>query len=134
MAVIALEGMRFYAYHGFYEEERIVGNYYTLDVYVKTGVFKAAMSDDLFATVNYETIYFLCQTEMRRPTKLLETLVQRMIDRLMEQFEGKVSGIKIRLTKLNPPLRGSVDRAFVEMTSGSFGGSSDDAGGFKFPL
>ena len=134
MAVIALEGMNFYANHGFYEEERIIGGHFILDVYVNASVFQAAMTDDLYSTVNYETIYFLCQTEMRKPTKLLETLVQRMINRLQEQFEGKVSGIKIRLTKLNPPLRGSVDKAYVEMTSGNFGGGSKGGGGFNFGI
>lgn len=134
MATIALEGMHFYAYHGFYEEERMVGNHFILDVYVNTAVFRAAMTDDLYATVNYETIYFLCQTEMKKPTKLLETLVQRMIDRLQEQFEGKVSGIKIRLTKKNPPLRGRVEKAYVEMSSGNFGQSSstESLRGFNF--
>lgn len=128
MAVIALEGMHFYAHHGFYEEERIIGNHFILDVYVNTSVFQAARTDDLYSTVNYETIYFLCQTEMRKPTKLLETLVQRMVDRLEEQFEHKVSGIKIRLTKQNPPLRGRVEKAYVEISSGNFGGSAPSRG------
>lgn len=134
MAIIALEGMHFYAHHGFYEEERIIGNHYILDVYVNATVFHAAMTDDLYSTVNYETIYFLCQTEMKKPTKLLETLVQRMVDRLQEQFEGKVTGVKIRLTKRNPPLRGSVEKAYVEITSGSFGGGAPGGGmgGFDF--
>ena len=34
MAVIALEGMRFFAYHGFYPEENIIGTNYVVDVYI----------------------------------------------------------------------------------------------------
>ena len=67
---------------GFMKKNESLASHFILDVYVNAGVFQAAMTDDLYSTVNYETIYFLCQTEMRKPTKLLETLVQRMINRL----------------------------------------------------
>lgn len=131
MATIALEGMHFYANHGFYEEERLIGNHFVLDVYLSAAVFRATMTDDLFATVNYETVHFLCQTEMKKPTKLLETVVQRIMDRLQEHFEGKISGIKIRLTKLNPPLKGLVDKAYVEISAGSFS-AGEKGGGLMF--
>ena len=54
MSQIALEGMRFYAYHGFYEEEQIIGNNYVIDVYIKTNFSEAAETDDLYKTINYE--------------------------------------------------------------------------------
>ena len=53
MQQISLEGMRFYAYHGVYEEEQIIGNYYTVDVYIHTDFSKASESDDIFETINY---------------------------------------------------------------------------------
>jgi dihydroneopterin aldolase len=34
MAVIGLEKVRFYAYHGYYEEENIIGGEFELDVFV----------------------------------------------------------------------------------------------------
>lgn len=120
MALIALEGMHFYAFHGFYKEEQIIGNHYYLDVYVNTNIAGAAASDDLFATVNYETVYLICQAEMRRPAKLLETLARNIALRLREHFE-RVQGVRIRVRKMNPPLGGAVDSAFVEYEEGSMG-------------
>jgi len=121
MATIALEGMHFYAYHGFYEEERKIGNHYTVDVYLDSHIARAAAADDLFSTVNYETVYFICQSEMRRPTKLLETLAQTIADRLQGHFDY-AQRIKVRVRKMNPPLGGRVDSAFVEYQTGSDGG------------
>jgi dihydroneopterin aldolase len=120
MATIALEGMHFYAYHGFYEEEQIIGNHYTVDVYITTPIARAAAADDLFSTVNYETVYFMCQSEMRRPTKLLETLAQSIADRLQGHFDH-AQRVRVRVRKMNPPLGGRVDSAYVECEAGGGG-------------
>ena len=117
MATIALEGIHFYAYHGFYEEEQIIGNEYVIDVYVNTSTFAASVSDDLFRTVNYETLYLICQMEMRKKHKLLETVAQRILDRINAQFDN-AQGAKVRVRKLNPPIDGCVDSAYVEVDTG----------------
>jgi 7,8-dihydroneopterin aldolase/epimerase/oxygenase len=128
MAIIALEGVRFFARHGYYEEERIIGNDFILDVYVDADTQLAAVADDLFSTINYETLYLICQSEMRKPAKLLESLAQKIANRISDHFEH-ATGVKVRLRKLAPPLGGRVDSAFVEVATGSFGPSSfGDAG------
>lgn len=161
MAIIALEGMHFRSYFGFYEEERITGNQFVVDVQVETNISKAVEVDELYEasdqededneplSVNYEMIYELCKIEMTRkelskeeierrkklpkipgkiadeegikqPAKLLETLAQRIADRLHKQFKS-VRGAKVRVKKLNPPLSGRVDCAWVEVSTGTFG-------------
>lgn len=128
MATIALENMRFYGKHGFYEEERILGNEFLLDVTVDANTMSAAMTDDLFSTVNYETIYFICQSEMKKPVQLIETLAQNIVSRINEQFDN-VTGVKVKVKKLNPPLGGRVGSASVEVGVGSLGGGSSIGGG-----
>ncbi len=133
MATIALEGMRFYAYHGFYEEERIIGNTFIVDLYIETNIRRAAAGDDLFATVNYETAYFICQSEMRKPVRLLETLAQSIADRIMGQFE-RVKSARVRVRKMAPPLGGPVESSYIEVTAGSVekgGGGGRDPFGFE---
>lgn len=119
MATIAIEGARFYAYHGFYEEEQILGSEYLLDVFVEADIEAAAEEDDLFATVNYETLYLICQVEMRKPSQLIETVGQRIMDRIGDMFP-KIFGIKLRIRKLNPPLGGRVDCSAIEFNIGVF--------------
>ncbi|MEM8527749.1 MAG: dihydroneopterin aldolase [Bacteroidota bacterium] len=123
MAVIALEGIHFHAFHGYYEEENLMGGEFVIDIYVTLpSVQKAASSDDLDGTVNYETIYFICKAEMKKTSKMIENVAQRILDRLTYQYGEKVQSIKIRLKKLNPPLGGRVACAYVELESGSGGG------------
>ena len=116
MALIALEGMRFYAHHGFYEEEQIIGNYFVVDVYVESNpknYKKAVAEDDLYKTINYETIYLIVQREMKNNTKLLETLADKIVYHIKAHFDG-LKEVKVRVKKENPPLPGTVARSFVE--------------------
>lgn len=113
MGLIAVEGMRFYAYHGFYDEEQKIGQEYVVDAYVDTDFKKAAKGDDLFKTINYETIYLSVKIEMSKPTRLLETLASRIADSLKNKF-ANIKEIRIRVAKLYPPLGGEVVRTFVE--------------------
>ncbi len=114
MGLVAVEGMCFHGFHGFYEEERILGAKYMIDVYVETNFTKASAEDDLHGTINYEAIHLTAKSEMKRSVKLLETLATRIANNLKSQFENLIH-IKIRVSKINPPLGGEVARAFVEL-------------------
>jgi len=114
-AKIGLEDVRIHAPHGFFEEEHLMGNEFSIDVEVEASIAGAAQNDDLGGTVNYATIYYLIQAEMKRPTQLLEALAYRMGNRILNQFDN-VSSVKLRLRKLNPPLGGKVGAAVVEVS------------------
>lgn len=118
MAKIALEGMEFFAHHGFYREEQTVGGKYIVDVYLDWDVLKAAVKDDLNQTVNYESIYHICQREMRINSKLIETVAERIAMGIKHQF-GRIKELKVRVRKMNPPLPGKVHSSYVEV-DGSF--------------
>ena len=128
MTTIALEGIHFIADHGYYPEEQELGNHFVLDVYVKMAVNLAGRTDDLRRTVNYETIYLICQAEMKKSSQLLEKLAQAIADRINEFFE-LVQSVKVRVRKLNPPLAGRVDSAYVEVEVGGSGGMGGLGGG-----
>ena len=113
MGLIALEGMRFHAYHGFYKEEQIMGNDYVLDVYITADTGMAALTGDLYQAINYETVYEICKIAMRKKAKLLETITERIAKGIKFQFE-KIQDVKVRLKKVNPPMGGHVDFAVVD--------------------
>lgn len=118
MAIIGLEGVRIRGSHGYYPEEQLLGNEFIIDIAVAVNTEKAAEHDDLYKTVNYETLFLLLQAEMREPTQLIETLAQRIVDRIEDHFDH-VKGVRIKLRKLNPPLGGRVNLAFIELATGS---------------
>jgi dihydroneopterin aldolase len=114
MATIALEGMRFYGYHGVYKEERILGTEYVIDVYLTTDVARAAISDKIDETVNYETVYLVCEAAMRKSSRLIENLAERITLNLKYQFRS-IREMKVRVRKMHPPLGGEVESAYVEV-------------------
>ena len=121
MAIIGLEGMRIFARHGFYEEEQVLGTEFVLDVFLDTDISEAAAEDDLFKTINYETVYQLCLIEMRKPSKLIEEVCQRILFRLAEHYEF-LNGIRVKVRKLHPPIGGRVDCASIQLSFGSLDG------------
>ncbi|MGC9355356.1 MAG: dihydroneopterin aldolase, partial [Mariniphaga sp.] len=54
MGIVEIEGMRFYAYHGHFEAERVVGNEFQVDVQLETDCEAAATSDNLEDALNYQ--------------------------------------------------------------------------------
>lgn len=125
MAIIALEGMHFHAFHGYYEEENNMGGEFILDVYITTAsIERSASMDDLDGTINYETVYFICKAEMKKTSRMIETVANNILDRLNFQYGEKTQSIKVRLKKLNPPLGGKVDCAYIELETGSGGGGN----------
>lgn len=113
MGLIALEGLQFYAFHGVYEEEALIGNRFSVDVYINTSFDHAAQEDNVFRTINYETVFLVCQAEMRKPVKLIETLAQNMIWALKHQF-STIQSVKIRISKQNPLPHAKLNNVYVE--------------------
>ena len=114
MGQIALEGLEFFAFHGYYDEEQKIGNRYGVDLYIKTDLLAAGESDKLLQTVNYEILYRLVAEEMRTPARLLEHVAHRVLDRIMAELPH-VRKVKISVSKFNPPLGGICQRARVTL-------------------
>ena len=123
MAIIGLEGMSFNGPHGFYPEEALTGNNFLIDIYISVNIQKAAMQDDLSQTVNYETVYLMVQSEMKKSTQLIETLAGRIVTRI-DDFYEYINGIRLVIRKLNPPLGGQVGAAYIELSTGDFKGKN----------
>lgn len=114
MGKVSLEGMEFYARHGYYEEERVIGNKYSVDVTLDVDVTEAALDDKLEGTVNYEKVYEIVQEVMSIDANLLEHLAGKMIKALKENFL-EIKHVRVRVSKYNPPIKGLCHKATVEL-------------------
>ncbi len=110
---VSIENAEFFAYHGFYQEERKAGNTFILDCEVELKTFDSN-DDNINDTVNYETLYSICKQEMENTQKLLETVVFNIISRLQNDL-SHVTGGKVKMSKIAPQLGGKVGKAVVEM-------------------
>ena len=112
MALIELEEMEFYAYHGHFEEEQVVGNKFLVNISIETDCSKAAESDKLQDALDYVSIYKITKQEMDKKSHLLEHLVGRIIDRIHNEFPQIVHS-KVKVSKLNPPMGGKMEKVSV---------------------
>ena len=112
---IALEGLEFHAYHGVYPHERESGNFFEIDIAVETDFSEGAAHDDLRGTVNYETLFKIVKDEMEKPSKLLETVAEKIVSDVMEMLPP-VKVVELRISKLNPPIGGKCKRATINLS------------------
>ena len=111
---IYLDDMRFYAYHGVMEQERLVGGEYSVSLTVEADLSEAVRTDDVADTINYAALYEVVKSEMAVPSKLLEHVAGRIGQRVMEAFE-RITALTIKVTKLNPPMGADSKGASVEL-------------------
>lgn len=113
MWTIALQGMEFYAYHGYYSEEQVIGGTYIVDIHLTVNG-DLAHNDELANTVNYEIVYQVCNKVMKQPVKLLETILAKIADEMQEKYPH-ILKFKGKIIKKSPPLGGKVENAVVEL-------------------
>lgn len=110
---VGLQGIRFFAYHGFYPMEQILGNEFFVDIEVAFEVTESG-EDNLEKTVNYEQLYQIAMSEMNKTKKLIETVAHEILKRIQEKFTFvKTSRVVIR--KMQPAIQGEVNQSFVDL-------------------
>ncbi len=115
MGSIKIEEMEFYAFHGHYREEQIVGNRFLVDLEIITDMTKPAESDRLEDAVNYQAAYRIIQEEMKKHTSnLLENIGKRILDALYVELTD-IESITLTIRKMNPPMGGPIKSVGVTM-------------------
>lgn len=114
MGRIAINGMRFYAHHGCFEQERAIGTHFVVDLEFQTDTSRAERSDDLRDTVSYLDVYQVVRAEMEHPSHLLEHVGRRVGEAVLRNFPG-VQCLTVKIHKLNPPLGGQMESVSVQL-------------------
>ncbi len=114
MATISIEGMEFYAYHGCFKEEQIIGTKFRVDLFIKSDTSEAEKTDDLSKTINYQTVFQIVKAQMQIKSKLLEHVGRRILDELKANFP-EIENAKIKISKLNPPLGGKMENVSLTL-------------------
>jgi dihydroneopterin aldolase len=109
---IEVNGIKIYAFHGCLEEEARIGGNYLVDVMLNTNFLNAADMDDLTQTINYVDINKIVCEEMAIRSKLIEHVGQRIIKRIKKEIKN-ITYLKIKVTKICPPINGDVDNVAI---------------------
>lgn len=115
MDVIRLKGLRFFGYHGVFEEEKRLGQEFMVDVEILTNTQHAGQSDNLETTVDYSKVYEIVKDEVEQQRyDLLEALAEHVAERVRETFPV-IHETVVRVRKPSAPLGGPMDYVEVEI-------------------
>ena len=74
-----------------------------------------SLSDELKDTVDYVLLNNIVKEEMQQPSKLLETVAKRILNRIFKE-DSLVRKATVSVSKLNPPIGGDVEMVTIKMT------------------
>src|ERR1051325_7381791 len=103
MATIEINDISLYAYHGCYEEEQSVGQYYTVNISIQANIVGACKNDDLTKTIDYTNVYDIVKAEMAVKSKLIEHVAFRIKQKIQQSFPG-IENLQVSIVKINPPI------------------------------
>ncbi|MFM2224057.1 MAG: hypothetical protein RJA07_259 [Bacteroidota bacterium] len=110
---IIFNDIKIFAHHGWYSEEQQIGHWFAVDVQIEL-LDKQNINDNLDNTFNYEVIYQIVKEEMETTQKLLETVVQNILQKIIK-YEV-VKNATVRLNKLEPYKMQGVGKVAVELS------------------
>ena len=109
---IEVNGIKLYAFHGCLPEETKIGGHYLVDVQMVTNFQKAAEEDSLEDTIDYVDVNRIVKEEMAIPSKLIEHVGQRILVRMEKELKN-LDSIRIKITKICPPINGDVENVAI---------------------
>ena len=112
MNTIHLNKLKFYAHHGYHDEEGIVGTDFEISVTID---FIASEQITLLSqTINYVEVYDTIKVIFEKPTKLLESLAEDICN-CIYALNSSIKTININITKLHPPIRNFIGTVGVSL-------------------
>lgn len=115
MAHILLDRIHFYAYHGCLPQETAIGSEYELQLSIEFDIEKVGVSDNLELGIDYCTITDIALSVATETHKLLETIVYKIGQKLLDEIPDILSG-EVTLYKITPPINARVDKVGISHT------------------
>ena len=112
MNAITLHKMKFFAYHGVGEQERVVGNHFEVTLKVYCPMEKAMTDDDLDGTVNYADLY--ATVEAGNGAAIAATRKRGLPHHASRKKNfPTVTGGEITISKLTPPFKCDMEKVDI---------------------
>ncbi len=107
LMTVSIDRLRIRARHGFFEQERKVGNEFEVSVSLcYEADEETLLADSLDSTINYAEIVQVTREVMRTPCRLIEKVCCLLRDELLQRFPTVTSGT-VTVVKLLPPIAGA---------------------------
>jgi len=107
---IYLNNLHFHGYHGLFDEEKIIGNEFVVNVEIV--LLNEQIISDLNQSIDYSIVYEIIKDIMKTPTPLLETIVANISDAIYA-FNKNIKEINIKIEKKHPPIQNFIGNVAV---------------------
>ena len=115
MDSIKVTGIRSYGYTGYLPEERVLGQWFEVDLTLWLDLATAAKSDNLEDTFDYrEAIYLVKEIIKTSQYALVEKLVEAIADKILSL--NKVTQVRVQLSKLAAPIPDFTGKITLDIT------------------
>ncbi len=111
MYKISLQRIRSRGFHGTLDHEKEHGNDFITDVDIYIPYEPVSRIED---TIDYAIVAEWVQMELAIPTELLESLADRIVERILSNY-NHIEKIRVRIRKKNPDVSLDVDFSAVEL-------------------
>ena len=111
MGLIAIEGIKVFAYHGHLPEEAILGGHFIVSVWVMADTTEVEKTDDLNHTVDYVRVIEIVKEQMAIRSNMIEHPAKRIVDAILPLY--KVQKVKVEVEKIQPPIDSTFDKISV---------------------
>ncbi|MBQ3132765.1 MAG: dihydroneopterin aldolase [Clostridia bacterium] len=116
MDKIILRGLRVYAYHGVFPEEKREGQTFVLDITLSVDLTRAGETDALADTVSYaDVVETVKQTMTEKACDLIEHAASRVAAAILAAYPP-VTEVTVRLAKPEAPVDAEFEYMAVEIT------------------
>jgi len=102
---LKIENIKLWARVGVLDEERKLGQFFSLDIFLWTDFEKCTVNDDIQKTVDYSKLVQILKDQSKKINCFTIEKYSNAILKIIDN-EFKFSKIKIILTKCNPPITG----------------------------
>jgi dihydroneopterin aldolase len=100
---LLLENVKIFARHGVDPQEQETGAYYYITLKADCTFQSALTSDCLFDTVSYADLFLIIKEEMATPSRLLEHVAGRILERIFRE-QPMITKVRLEILKENPPM------------------------------
>jgi len=102
---LKIENIKLWSRVGVLDEERKLGQLFSLDIFLWSDFEKCSVSDDIKKTIDYSVLVQILKDQSK---KIYFFTIEKYSSAILEIIdqEFKPSKIKIILTKCNPPIKG----------------------------
>ena len=98
-----------------FQEEKLLGQTFQVDIEVSTSLKNAAVSDDLNDSIDYSTLFIIAKEEiLARKYDLIETVAENISARVLELNGANATTVRIR--KPNAPIEGQFDYVEIQIS------------------